>query len=88
MKQQRWFIVIDILAFITFLMSLFSGLVMWLILPDRSGQLGLEFWGLARHDWSNIHLRSSLFFVAVILIHLILHWNWIKNIPRIWKSGQ
>ncbi|MBN2096717.1 DUF4405 domain-containing protein [Candidatus Peregrinibacteria bacterium] len=86
--KQRWFIIIDILAFAAFAVSLFSGFIMWLVLPYRSGQSGLTFWGWARHDWGDLHLYASLFFAVVVLIHLIVHWKWVKNIPRFWKSGQ
>lgn len=83
MKKQ---IIIDILAFIAFLISAFSGVVMWLALPSQSGKISLEFLSLARHQWNAIHLFSSLIFVVIIIIHLALHWKWIKNIPRLWNS--
>lgn len=35
-------------------------------------------WGLHRHDWGNIHLYLSLFLLALLVVHLILHWSWIK----------
>jgi len=32
-----------------------------------------------RHEWGEIHFYLGLSLLALILIHLILHWSWIKN---------
>jgi len=75
------------------LVSLFSGVIIWLIIPsgqgfDRGrGELDVNlFLGLERHNWMNIHTIFSLVFVGLIIIHLILHWYWIKNLPKIIKE--
>lgn len=34
--------------------------------------------GLARHQWGDVHFVLAIIFVVLILIHLVLHWNWIK----------
>jgi hypothetical protein len=38
--------------------------------------------GLGRHDWGDIHFILALVFVALILVHLILHWTWIKTCTK------
>jgi len=40
---------------------------------------------LARHSWMDVHIISSLIFVALVVIHLALHWHWIKNLPKMFK---
>jgi hypothetical protein len=47
----------------------------------------LEFMGLQRHEWGTIHLIVSLVFLAILLLHIILHWTVIlsafcKLLPR------
>jgi hypothetical protein len=84
---------VNIANFLAAIVSLFSGIVIWKILPSgqgfRGGRGELEsnlFWGIARHDWMDIHTVSSLIFVGLVILHLILHWYWIKNLPKIIKE--
>lgn len=52
-----------------------TGLLMRFVLPPRSGRLQL--WGWDRHDWGDLHLWVVIFFLAVLLAHLALHWQWV-----------
>jgi len=38
--------------------------------------------GLGRHDWGAIHFYLACAFLAVILVHLVLHWAWIKTCAK------
>ncbi|MFO7573567.1 MAG: DUF4405 domain-containing protein [Bacteroidales bacterium] len=58
---------------------------------DRMALIGkstdLEFLGMTRHEWGDIHLIISLIFLALLLLHIILHWTCIecffrKKIPN------
>jgi hypothetical protein len=85
--------VVNIANFFAALVSLVSGIVIWKILPSgqgfRGGRGELDanlFWGFARHDWVNLHTISSLIFVGLVIVHLALHWYWIKNLPKMIKE--
>jgi hypothetical protein len=38
--------------------------------------------GLGRHDWGDVHFILALVFVVLILVHIILHWTWIKSYAK------
>ncbi|MCA9398174.1 MAG: DUF4405 domain-containing protein, partial [Candidatus Omnitrophica bacterium] len=38
------------------------------------------FMGLTRHEWGDIHFYISIVFLILLLIHIILHWGWIKAV--------
>lgn len=38
--------------------------------------------GLGRHDWGDVHFVLALLFVLLILLHIVLHWTWIKTCAR------
>ena len=59
--------IIDILMFLDFLAVAISGFVLWLV-PKGSG----------KGVWLFIHDYSSVLLIILLLIHLILNWNWIK----------
>ncbi len=87
--KTKFNIIVDILGFFSFLIISFSGIVLWRILPRGSYQGGRGittekmFFGLDRHNWTDIHNYIALVFIALILIHLILHWHWIKSLPKL-----
>lgn len=37
-----------------------------------------ELWGMSRHEWGDIHFYLAVLFVILMVVHIILHWNWIK----------
>jgi hypothetical protein len=39
-------------------------------------------WGMDRHQWGTIHFALALVFSALLLLHIILHWNLIKCIYK------
>ncbi|MEA1992919.1 MAG: DUF4405 domain-containing protein [Euryarchaeota archaeon] len=88
MNRTRLNALVDLSAFFAFLISLISGIVLWLVLPEgyRGGRGAAElFLGVTRHQWTNIHTVSSLAMAGIIVIHLILHWSWIKSLSKILK---
>jgi len=38
--------------------------------------------GLGRHDWGNVHFILALLLVLLILVHIVLHWTWIKTCAK------
>ena len=38
-----------------------------------------QLFGLGRHDWGDVHSILALLFVFLILVHITLHWIWIKT---------
>jgi hypothetical protein len=48
--------------------------------PD-AGQVR-QLLGLGRHDWGDVHFVLALLFVLLILVHIVLHWTWIKTCAK------
>jgi hypothetical protein len=85
--------IVNIISFFVAIASFFSGVVLWNVLPSSEGFRGGRgeavnnlFFGFDRHSWVDIHNVSSLIFIGLIIIHLILHWYWIKNLPKFIKG--
>ena len=64
MNEAKLLLPVDVLAFIALLISTITGIMMWL--------------GAGRGLY-NVHVYASLIFVAIVLIHILLHYSWIKN---------
>lgn len=86
MGQVKLNLLVNIFSFFAFLISTITGLILWQVLPGRYGFRGersplsdVIFLWLARHDWLDLHNLSSIIFVVLVAVHLILHRRWIKN---------
>jgi hypothetical protein len=68
----------NVTSFILFVILCGTGLLNWLVLPR-----GYEARGNAlvflRHLFIAIHEWASLIFMVVIVIHIVLHWPYIKS---------
>jgi Domain of unknown function (DUF4405) len=89
MKRITMNALVDIGCLITFIPSLVSGLVLFLILPSGGGRGSgwATYLGIPRNQWVAIHNYTSLIFAALLIIHLILHWMFFRNIRKCFISG-
>ncbi len=91
MKRSSLNFIIDLVSFVNLLGLAFTGFIMRYILPPGTGGRGRllqggagrehvkDFWSMTRHQWGAIHFYLVLLFVILMVVHIILHWSWIKN---------
>jgi hypothetical protein len=90
MKESDWRYVVDTLLFICLVGMTFIGILLGLVVPagPAVAETAKYFLGLHRHQWGNIHAYLSIAFVALMIVHLILSWKWIKVKTRqVFKRG-
>ena len=71
---------VDAIGYLTFLVLTGSGVIMaFVLLPGRDRSLGdpTSIMGYGRHDWGDIHFWAAAIFLAAIVVHLLLHWDWL-----------
>ncbi len=81
MKRSTLISLIDVVAFIGFLFLTSSGILMRYMLPPGSGRWS-EVWGMTRHQWGEVHFWISVFFFAVLALHLVQHWRFVLGLFR------
>jgi len=86
---------INIASALSLLCVAISGLILFFFLPSGEGFRGgrnlafrTNFWALSKHSWVNIHNIAGIILIILILIHLIMHWQWIKNMPKLFKERR
>jgi len=90
MKKTDWQYLVDTLLFICIVGIAFIGFLLGLFLPKgpNAPETAKYFLGLHRHQWGNVHFYLSIAFVILVVIHLLLSWNWIKGKARqLFKKG-
>jgi len=88
MKRSSLNFIIDLVSFILLLGLACTGFIIKFILPPGSGGHGFRggrgtgeiklLWSMTRHQWGDIHFYLAIGFIALMAVHIILHWNWIK----------
>jgi len=91
MKRATLNFIVDLISFCNLLGLAFTGSIMKWILPPGSAGHGYGFrggrgageikylWSMTRHEWGAIHFYLAFLFVTLMVVHIVLHWTWIKN---------
>ena len=70
--------IVNILSFILFSILTLTGLINWLLLPRGYRGEGGALVSL-RHFLRDVHEWTALLFIFIVLVHLVLHWSYIKS---------
>jgi len=70
---------LDVLSLLVMLSLAVTGGLMYFVLPPGTGHFRHLF-GLGRHDFGQIHSYLAATAVALVIVHLILHWSWICGV--------
>jgi hypothetical protein len=66
---------LDVTIFVSLLITTITGLFLWLVIPHK---MGFVFSGVSRTAWVAAHIFSGIAGLAAIVMHIILHWDWLK----------
>jgi len=78
MSSPRLNYLIDILMVVSFIITAFTGAVIFFFLPSGVRQGGYqEFLGVVKGTWTTWHNWAGIIMITLVLFHLILHLNWI-----------
>ena len=91
MKRSTLNFTIDLVSFINLLCLAATGIIIKWILPPGTGGRGRylhegygrkpvkELWSMTRHEWGDVHFCLAVAFVVLMVVHIIMHWGWIRN---------
>jgi hypothetical protein len=69
---------VNVISFILFVVLCSTGLINWLFLPKGYQARG-DFLISLRHFFISLHEWVGLMFIVLIIIHIVLHWTYIKS---------
>jgi len=87
MKRSALNFIVDAIATAIMLGMIATGIIIRFALPPGSGS-ARALWQLTRHQWGDLHFWLSLAVVAIVVLHLTLHWTWVVSIVRGWIVGS
>jgi len=91
MKRTWLNFVVDGVTALCAIGIVWTGLLMYFVLPPGSGR-GATLLGMDRHEWGGWHLYLALGGLALVLVHVMLHWQWVcvmacRCVPG-WRKDQ
>jgi len=69
---------VNVISFVLFIILCGTGLINWLVLP-RGYQARGDFLVSLRHFFIALHEWVGIMFIVLIIIHIFLHWTYIKS---------
>lgn len=92
MSRNKMNFIVDSTSLLVLLALAFTGVVMKFVLPPGTGGRGRllhggsepgvrvrEVWSMTRHEWGDIHFYLSVIFIVLMVVHILMHWKWIKG---------
>ena len=70
--------IVNVISFILFIILCSTGLLNWLVLPKGYESRG-SFLVSLRHFIIAFHGWAALIFMIVVIVHIVLHWSYIKS---------
>lgn len=76
MRKANLNFVIDVVAFVAFVLLTATGVLVRYVLPPGSGHFS-TLWGMDRHAWGQLHFWVAVILMVALGFHLFTHWRWI-----------
>jgi uncharacterized iron-regulated membrane protein len=76
MRRATVNFILNVVSFLVLLGLSVSGII--IALPHERGPNEAKPLGIGRREWGDIHLWLGIIFIVLMLVHLILHWGWVK----------
>lgn len=77
MRRATVNFILNLASFLVLLGLSASGII--IALPHEHGPNAARgVLGIGRGQWGDIHLWLGITFVVLMLVHLVLHWDWVK----------
>ncbi len=76
MNRNRLNFLVDGITALAALNLVFTGLLIYFVLPPGSGRTMTVLNG-DRHGWGDVHFWTAMVVLALVLVHVALHWPWV-----------
>jgi preprotein translocase subunit SecG len=99
MRKRQINAIIDIALLLSFFVIALSTIVLFFFLPSGGGGLSFVhagtgatnlrvFLGVTRGDWVNLHNIAGLVFMVLMVVHIVLHIPYYRNIRACLSSAE
>jgi hypothetical protein len=86
--KGAWKKVIDLVLYLLFCAMAGTGMLLAFRLPHGGGAGRTLFLSFGRHAWGEIHTWLAYLSVALLVVHLLLNWQWLVKVAaskHVWR---
>lgn len=76
MKRNTINFILNLVSFLVLLGLIITGTI--IAMPHKHGPGEKSILGLGSGQWDDVHLWFGVTFAVLMVIHIILHWDWVK----------
>lgn len=70
--------IIDAALFVDICTIAVLGLLLGFVIPHGPG-IAKNFLGIRRHQWADLHLFLAIILIALLALHLMMNWTWVRE---------
>ena len=88
MGKGAWKKLIDLILYLLFCALAGTGMLLAYRLPHGGGVGRSLFLSFGRHEWGEIHTWLAYFSIALLVVHLLLNWQWLVKVAaskHVWR---
>lgn len=78
---------LDATLLIVFLALIWASVVVEFVFPPTTTADGYTLWGGDRQFWSDVQFGVVCVLTLGVLVHVMLHWNWVCGVVAKWLAG-
>lgn len=78
---------LDATLLIVFLALIWVSVVVYFVFPPGAAAEGYTLWGAERQYWLGVQFVLLCSLTLGVLIHVMLHWNWVCGVAAKWRAG-
>ena len=71
---------LDLVLLVTFVGLLWTSVIVRFVFPPAITAENWTLWGWNVDQWINLQFNLVAFFTFLVVVHLMLHWNWVCGI--------
>ena len=87
--KNTWKRMLDLALYLVACVTAGTGLLLAYRLPHGAGNANrVIFLGYGRHEWGDIHTWIAFLGIILVMIHLVLNWQWLVKVAaskHIWR---
>jgi len=76
--NRNWLnFLVDAATAVVTLGLVWTGLLIYFVMPPGTGRGKLTLLGWDRHAWGEAHFWVAMVVLALVAVHVVLHWRWV-----------
>ncbi len=87
--KNNWKMVLDLALYMVASVTAGTGLLLAYRLPHGAGNANrVIFLGYGRHEWGDIHTWIAFLGIILVMVHLVLNWQWLVKVAASKHMGR